>query len=476
MSSNTTIPKIIHQLWIGPKPAPTVLMDTWKEKHPDFTYIRWTEKEIIDRKMIFRCQDKIDDITEINGKADIMRWEILYKYGGIFIDADSICISPIDNTLLNTKSFAGWENEEVRTGLIATGTMGFPLKHKIVKMAIDTILNNEVSYEKTGKMAWETVGPMLLTNVYNTLRPSDFTIFPSYYFLPSHFTGHVYKGHGKIYAYQEWGSTKNSYDMLNEIRLPQYLLPFTFSVSVLICSYNTKAKYIKECLDSIRDQEGMINIEIVWIDDGSNDLNTKILLNLLNNFKNETRCIEIKYYKNETNKGVAYSLNRGLTLCSNDLVFRMDSDDIMVSNRLLIQSSLMNNYPHIMLCGAQVSYMDINKNEIYQPTQHQSLNWEQFVAMNRINHPECHWFLNHPTVCFRKSAVLECGSYNVETKQIEDFELWLKMLKKYKYIHNLPDVLLKYRIHDQQVTFRGGKEGSEYWKKAREKLLNDIIN
>lgn len=40
-----SIPRIIHQIWIGPKPAPTKFMDTWKDKHPDFEYIRWTEKK-----------------------------------------------------------------------------------------------------------------------------------------------------------------------------------------------------------------------------------------------------------------------------------------------------------------------------------------------------------------------------------------------------------------------------------------------
>ena len=80
-----SIPKIIHQLWIGPKPAPINLMNTWKEKHPDFEYIYWNEAEIVKRDFKFKCQDKIDEIEEINGKADIMRWEILYSFGGVFL-------------------------------------------------------------------------------------------------------------------------------------------------------------------------------------------------------------------------------------------------------------------------------------------------------------------------------------------------------------------------------------------------------
>ena len=207
-----SIPKIIHQLWIGRKPAPITLMNTWKDKHPDFEYIFWNEAEIKKRDFVFKCQDKIDDIEEINGKADIIRWEILYKYGGVFLDADSICIEPIDNELMNKKCFAGWEQEEVRPGLIATGTMGFPKKHPLVKGAIKWILNNEVSQKKTNMMAWKSVGPGLLTRMYNTGEFSDLHIFPSYTFLPIHLTKLEYKGHGK-YMHSKLGGLQNKVTM-----------------------------------------------------------------------------------------------------------------------------------------------------------------------------------------------------------------------------------------------------------------------
>ena len=130
------IPKIIHQIWIGPKPAPTKFMDTWKEKNPEFTYIRWNENEIKTRFINFRCQNKINEIEELCGKADIIRLEILYNYGGIYIDADSICIQPLDDLLLKTKAFASYEHEEIRKGLISNGTIGFPPKHPLLKKVV----------------------------------------------------------------------------------------------------------------------------------------------------------------------------------------------------------------------------------------------------------------------------------------------------------------------------------------------------
>ena len=161
-----SVPKIIHQIWIGPKPAPINLMNTWKEKHPDFEYIFWNEEEFKKRNMVFECQNRINEIEEYCGKTDIMRWEILYRFGGIYVDADSFCVEHIDDFICN-KSFAGWENEVKRNGLIAVGTMGFCVNHDIPKIAIQIIKNNEVSYAKTKRQAWQNTGPVLLTNIYN---------------------------------------------------------------------------------------------------------------------------------------------------------------------------------------------------------------------------------------------------------------------------------------------------------------------
>ena len=175
-------------------------------------------------------------MSEWNGKADILRWEILYKYGGVFVDADSICIEPFDKLIKKYKAFAGYENEQVRNKgwakqgyddvlasthpLIATGTMAFPPNHELPKQAIDWINSNEISVEKTNRRAWRTVGPGLLTRLYFSKKWNDITILPSYYFLPIHCSGLEYSQHGKIYAYQEWGSTKQNYNTMNNNSLP----------------------------------------------------------------------------------------------------------------------------------------------------------------------------------------------------------------------------------------------------------------
>ena len=211
MVLDTPIPKIIHQLWIGNKPAPTKFMDTWRDAHePLGLNICFGTKKIFRKILTLLCFKKLNSIEEINGKADVIRWLILQKFGGIFIDADSICIHPFDEHLLNgIDAFAGWEQERVREGLAATGTMGFPPFHPIVNSAIEWIKRNEISMARSRQRAWYTVGPGLLTRICQLYGWGNIKIFPSHYFLPFHYTGIKYEGHDKVYAYQEWGSTKS---------------------------------------------------------------------------------------------------------------------------------------------------------------------------------------------------------------------------------------------------------------------------
>src|SRR5690606_4684967 len=106
------IPKIIHQLWIGPRPAPLLWMDTWRKINPGWKYIYWNEAKL--REAFpggLRNQQQYDAMDEWCGKCDIARIEILNTFGGLFIDADSICLRPLDNFLLENDSFTCYENE-----------------------------------------------------------------------------------------------------------------------------------------------------------------------------------------------------------------------------------------------------------------------------------------------------------------------------------------------------------------------------
>ncbi len=98
MNSNLKIPKIIHQIWIGPRKKPDLWMDTWNikyiQKYPDFEYVLWDNNNI---NQVLAKYPKISKVfwTEKHwhGRADILRMLILYEHGGIYIDADSVWIN-----------------------------------------------------------------------------------------------------------------------------------------------------------------------------------------------------------------------------------------------------------------------------------------------------------------------------------------------------------------------------------------------
>ena len=455
----SSIPRIIHQIWIGPKPAPTVMMDTWRARHPDCEYILWTEAEIVRRGMTFRCVPQIDLITEINGKADIIRWEILYKYGGIAIDADSACIEPFDDQFWACDGgFATYENENMRGNLVATGTMGFCPGHRLVGDILDWI-DSPASYDVIQETrAWNSVGPGVLTRFLETKSYPEFRIFPSYLFLPIHFTGcDRYEGHRKVYGYQEWGTAKQSYDTMNSVVIPAELYAPTDPakwISVLVSSYNTAPHMLRECLDSILDQQGYVGIELVWINDGSDAGSTAVLESELRRFEHGSRFCRVTYVRWSENRGIAESLRRGMELCTCECVVRMDSDDRMMPHCVITQYTYMMKHPDTVLCGAGIRMFDDATGQLVSDVTHPPITWTQFTEAFRNNTEPCEWMVNQPGCIFRRSAVVAVGNYDPSRTRnmMEDYDLQLRLLRQYGHIENVGDVLVQYRLHAGQVT------------------------
>jgi glycosyltransferase involved in cell wall biosynthesis len=279
-------------------------------------------------------------------------------------------------------------------------------------------------------------------------------------------------GHSIVYAYQEWGSTKQNYEIMNTIELEEiYKEPKTW-ISVLVSSYNTNHKYVVECLESIRQQTGHFGIELVWINDGSNELSSKLLEKTLDEFKSKMRFTKIVYKKWEQNKGIGYSLNKGIEMCSNEIIIKVDSDDICLADRFSKQLEFMKNNKDCAIVGCNANYLkEINNSKVV----HGCTNHPYLLTWENYKKSPSHWFVNHPCVCYRKSCVLEVGNYNVHTHSLyEDFELELKLLKKFGKLYNIQENLLHYRIHGEQVTANNscGKPGIV---KARNDFINQLL-
>jgi len=297
------IPKIIHQIWIGNKPVPLLWIETWKNRNPDFEHILWTDSEIVSRKFIFKNQKKIDICPEICGKTDIMRLEILYKYGGIFVDADSICIEPIHSLFENIiTGFATYENENVRKGLIANGNIAIIPNHPLISDMMDWIYSKDSDESIRTLRSWGSVGPALLTRFLNTGKYSDFHVLPSYTFLPIHFMGTEYDGHRKVYAHQLWGSTYGLYDKpIRSISLPKSLTePEIYIALGMFLKDSISVASLKYTMNSLKYQRGYFGIECIFILEESENMTEKKneLERMIKIFEKTSRFIRFRILSN----------------------------------------------------------------------------------------------------------------------------------------------------------------------------------
>ena len=249
-------------------------------------------------------------------------------------------------------------------------------------------------------------------------------------------------------------------------------------VSLLISSYNTNGIYIRECLDSIGRQTGGLGIELVWINDGSDQNSTLLLESQLRDFTQSARSTRLVYHQNPLKIGLGATLNLGVSLCNCELILRMDSDDIMAPNRIQMQVEFMRKNPDCVMSGTNLLMFRTalapdgksTQLELIQQTNH-----PQEITIDWLRATRSEWFMNHPTLIYRKSAVLSVGNYSPDLRYSEDYDLQLKVLKKYGCLRNMPDVLLYYRMHEGQVTY-GGKSSTPANKFARYQMQETLFS
>lgn len=174
------IPNLIHQIWFGPR-RPQELFARVRRYHPRFRYMLWTENKLPFRLYNQKLFDRARYPAE---RSDLLRYELLYRFGGVYLDADSFVLRSFQ-PLLTEQPFVSYESEVYQPGLMQNGIMGFPPQHPILWEMIQRIgdlgaLRHDIS-------CWQTTGPGLLTQVIeetaNAERPH---CYPAAVFLPIH--------------------------------------------------------------------------------------------------------------------------------------------------------------------------------------------------------------------------------------------------------------------------------------------------
>lgn len=203
-------------IWIGPNPAPMNWIKTWQEKHPSWDFRIVGNDELYGRT--WRNQSLIDVYLKENrypGVADVMRYELMYEEGAFVAPADSICLHPVDELLTDCDALAVYENEKVRPGLVSPLYACTP-HNAFAKVLVDNLpdtppLAKNGTTERPSKAPWLVTGNLFMQQMIAKHKTPGLKIVPSYTFNPIHHTGETYKGTGKVYAKQMWGTTHNTY-------------------------------------------------------------------------------------------------------------------------------------------------------------------------------------------------------------------------------------------------------------------------
>lgn len=154
------IPKIIHQIWLGGNSPPKKLMDTWKQS--EFDYILWDEEKISSLNLINRDKyERFLDKKIYYGAADVARVEILYKYGGIYVDADYEKLKELPNKWLEYDFLCGSPVDKNSSSFrIGNSFFGAIMESNLIRE-----YRNRISSVKKLQPAWKQIGGTLLTKV-----------------------------------------------------------------------------------------------------------------------------------------------------------------------------------------------------------------------------------------------------------------------------------------------------------------------
>lgn len=215
------------------------------------------------------------------------------------------------------------------------------------------------------------------------------------------------------------------------------------------------AEYIAESILSIRNQTHR-DLELVVINDQSTDRTLDVVQSL---GMNRLRIIETQGLG-----GLVNALNLGISKTDSKYVARLDSDDIALPNRLELQSSAFETNPKLGLCGSWAKTFG---------TSSQLLKFPEFSEQIRLRMLFSNPFA-HSAVMFRREAPSSPMSpYNSDFEVAEDYKLWSEIAIQNQCL-NIPRVLMRYRVHSNQVSIVKTEKRLQSVAKIQKKLLENI--
>ena len=229
--------------------------------------------------------------------------------------------------------------------------------------------------------------------------------------------------------------------------------------------YKDKPEYLELAIESMLSQT-LPPDELVLVCDGKLTPELDSLIDSyserLKDFFNVVRLSE--------NCGLGVALDKGLAACRNEIIVRMDSDDISEEHRVEKQMKVFLENGDISVVGGQIAEFSGEITNIlgYRrvPLTHQEI-LKRAASRNPMN---------HVTTLFRKSDVLTAGSYR-DLPGFEDYYLWVRMLSQGKVFKNIDDVCCYVRVNEGTYSRRGGMEYYRHTMRMEKYLLEyGILN
>lgn len=210
-------------------------------------------------------------------------------------------------------------------------------------------------------------------------------------------------------------------------------------ISVIMGVYREKNEYIKLAVDSILNQS-FTNFEFLIVLDDPNNIEG---LKLLNEYKEKDN--RIKVIVNESNIGLAMSLNKAIELANGEYLARMDADDISLLDRFSKQVEYMDAHPEITVVGTNKNIIDESGKQISKGGHLPENPKDTEKCLKHAN------IIVHPSVMMRSKDIKAIGGYR-DFPTTQDLDLWLRVVSAGLKICNMDEYLINYRINSQSVS------------------------
>ncbi|MFX1825174.1 glycosyltransferase family 2 protein [Acinetobacter sp. AS5] len=208
-------------------------------------------------------------------------------------------------------------------------------------------------------------------------------------------------------------------------------------ISIIIPSYNHE-RFVCDSIQSVIDQSYQ-NIELIVIDDGSTDSSVEKIQELIPLCEKRFTRFE---FRHRPNQGLSATLNEALEWTQGEYFSSLASDDIILKDKIKIQSEFLNQNKNFIAVFGGVAVIDNDSNLVKNRIKkRQSYNFEKILLLEHE--------LPATTQLIRLEALKKIGGYDAKVK-IEDWYMWLLLAQEGELCY-LPVIFAKYRLHDNNM-------------------------